>query len=211
MTSGPARSRLSADDRRRQLVEIGLELLTTRPIHAMALDEVAAQAGISRTLLFHYFPTKRDYYSAVVQAAGERMLSPVREPAGDSPAERVRSLVAGYLRLVARSREAYVPLVRGASGGDPRVLAILDELRASLVPRWLDAAEWPDRSRLTVLLVRGWLASLEEIALVRTPDDPGLGVLTERLAASFFAQLTVAADARVAPTTAGSAPTVVEG
>ena len=55
-------------------LEIGWELLETRPIHELALDEVAAAAGVSRTLVFHYFPSKADFYASVVAAAGERLL-----------------------------------------------------------------------------------------------------------------------------------------
>ena len=131
---------MTAQDRRRQLTDIGLDLLKERPIQEVPLDEVADRAGISRTLVFHYFPTKSDFYSAVVEAAGQRLLSGRRAASGDTPRERVRSLIAGYLRLVESSRDVYVRLVRGAAGGDPAVLAILDELRWALVPTWLDAA-----------------------------------------------------------------------
>ncbi|MQA26173.1 MAG: TetR family transcriptional regulator, partial [Micromonosporaceae bacterium] len=63
------RRRMPADDRRRQLVGLGLQMLTEVPIQDLSVDKVAAAAGISRGLLFHYFPTKRDFYIAVVRAA----------------------------------------------------------------------------------------------------------------------------------------------
>ena len=73
--SEPAvRRRLSADDRRRQLVGIGLAKIVETPIQDLSLDDVAAEAGISRGLLFHYFPTKTDFYLACIAAAGRRML-----------------------------------------------------------------------------------------------------------------------------------------
>ena len=95
--------RRSADDRRAQLVQIGLELLPTTPVQELTIDEVARRAGISRSLLFHYFATKRDYYTAVTRAAadlmwehlapprhtaggaGHRDARPVRRPGGDLP------------------------------------------------------------------------------------------------------------------------------
>ena len=55
--SAPVRRRLSASDRRRQLVSIGLAKIVETPIQDLSLDDVAAEAGISRGLLFHYFPT----------------------------------------------------------------------------------------------------------------------------------------------------------
>ena len=53
---------------------IGLQELSTRPIHALSIDRVAEIAGISRGLLFRYFPTKQDFYVAVVGAASRRLL-----------------------------------------------------------------------------------------------------------------------------------------
>ncbi len=183
------RARLPADQRRRQLTDIGLELLAERPIHELPLEEVADRAGISRTLLFHYFPTKSDYYAAVVQAAGLRLLSGGREPAGSTPAERVESLIKGYLRLVESSRDMYVRLVRGAAGGDPAVLATIDRLRWDTVPIWLNAAGLAgseEPGKCTQLLVRGWLTGLEEIALVWDPREVPRKVLVDRLVESFF-------------------------
>ena len=70
---GPPRLRRTAGDRRAQLVQIGLELLPTTPVQELTIDEVARRAGISRSLLFHYFATKRDYYTAVTRAAADLM------------------------------------------------------------------------------------------------------------------------------------------
>lgn len=188
-TAVTGRSRMSADDRRRQLVEVGWRLMQTRPIHELALDEVAAEAGISRTLVFHYFPTKGDFYAAVVQAAGERMLRPVRAPQSASPEERVRILVEGFVRLVERNRAAYAALVRGAGGGDRRVVDLMGEIRDSLVPRWLGAAGWADATALTRLVVRGWLVGMEETVLAWDPAQVRREDLVDHLVASLFAEL----------------------
>src|SRR5687768_9455176 len=80
----PVRRRLSADERRRQLVGIGLARIVDTPIQDLSLDEVAAEAGISRGLLFHYFPTKTDFYLACIAAAGRRMLR-TTAPDEDAP------------------------------------------------------------------------------------------------------------------------------
>lgn len=169
---------MSAQDRRAQLVDIGLDLLGTRPFHELALDEVATAAGVSRTLVFHYFPSKGDYYAAVVSRLGARLL---QSAPGDPDADvdtRLRAMVASFLRFVRRRRGAYMALVRGASGGDAQVLAILDDIRSSLVLLWLDAAEWPTRDPVTQLAVRGWIGALEETALVA--GEPGVESVVEQ-------------------------------
>src|SRR2546421_9827356 len=63
------RTRLGIAERRAQLLEVGLELFSTRPYDEVRIDEIAARAGVSRGLLYHYFPTKRDFYLAVTRAA----------------------------------------------------------------------------------------------------------------------------------------------
>ena len=187
MGAVPGPPRMSASDRRQQLVDIGLDLLETRPIQDLAMDEVAAEAGVSRTLVFHYFPSKGDYFAAVVARAGDRLMQAVPGDPGTDPDTRLREMVRAFLRFVARKRGVYVALVRGASGGDPKVLAVLDEVRANHVIRWLDAAEWPARDEVTQLAVRGWLGSLEEVALAATtspvPRESVIELLVEGLIA----------------------------
>lgn len=180
---------MPADERRRQLVEIGWQLLQSRPIHEMALDEVAAEAGISRTLLFHYFPTKGDFYAAVVQSAGEHLLRPVVTPEGASAEERVRTLVDGFVRLVERNRSSYTALVRAAGGGDQRVVDLIGEIRDSLVPKWLAAAAWTRDDTLSRLVVRGWLVGMEETVLAWDPRTVQREVLVDHLTRSLFAEL----------------------
>lgn len=189
---------MSGDDRRRQLVEIGWKLLQHRPIHELALDEVAAQAGISRSLLFHYFPTKGDFYAAVVEAAGARMLKPARVSGCVTPEQRVRGLIEGFVRLVERNRVGYTSLVRGAGGGDTRVVEAMARVRDALVPRWLAVADveptgTAHADALTRLVVRGWLVGMEETVLAWDPAEIDRGDLIDYLTASFFSELEVAA------------------
>jgi AcrR family transcriptional regulator len=172
MASTPARTRvrLTADDRRRQLIAIGLRLLVSRPIHELSIDEVAAEAGISRGLLFHYFPTKRDYYVAVVRCAGKRLLNQTEVPDTELPEQRLRAVIDGFVRFIQRRRANYVALVRAASGGDEMVLEIFTEVRTTLADRVLDALEDPDPSALARLAVRGWLSMAEEMAIEASDD-----------------------------------------
>ncbi|WP_090969740.1 TetR/AcrR family transcriptional regulator [Nocardioides exalbidus] len=85
--TAPVRRRLSAQERRRQLVGIGLSKIVEKPIQDLSMDDIAAEAGISRGLLFHYFPTKTDFYLACIAAAGRRMLR-TTAPDEDLPGRR---------------------------------------------------------------------------------------------------------------------------
>lgn len=163
------RRRLTAEDRRKQLVGIGLMMLRTQPIHELSIDAVAAEAGISRGLLFHYFPTKRDFYVEVMSAAGRRLLR-VTKPDPSLPAdEQLRQMLLSFVAFVTRRRDSYISFVRGAAGGDVFVVEVYAATRAGLTTRvleLLDSAVEADRpgsrDRMTV---HAWLAYAEDLAI----------------------------------------------
>ncbi|MGK5530994.1 TetR/AcrR family transcriptional regulator [Streptomyces sp. URMC 129] len=172
MTAEPARPRVrrTAEERRRQLIGIGLRLLATRPIHELSIDEVAAEAGISRGLLFHYFPTKRDYYVAVARAAGRRLLKHATAPDSDDPAERLSGIIEGFVGFVRRRHDNYVALARAGAGADDQVLEAFGGVRAELTDRVFAAMGEPAAPPPVRYAVRGWLAMVEEMA-IETPAD----------------------------------------
>ncbi|MDT7795553.1 MAG: hypothetical protein QOD59_4994, partial [Mycobacterium sp.] len=71
--SSASRRRLSPDDRRNELLALGAEVFGQRPYDDVRIDEIAERAGVSRALMYHYFPDKRAFFAAVVRAEGERL------------------------------------------------------------------------------------------------------------------------------------------
>ena len=155
-------SRRSAGDRRAQLVQIGLELLPTTPVQELTIDEVARRAGISRSLLFHYFPTKRDYYTAVTRAAADLLWEHLLPRPGTPPEEQVAGMLDRYVGWVETFRDSYLAFVRGAAGGDPWVAEVYHDTRERLVEVALTALGLPhDLPRRQ--LVRAWFAFTEDL------------------------------------------------
>lgn len=154
-------ARLSPDDRRRQLVGIGLRMLVDRPIQDLPLDDVAREAGISRGLLFHYFPTKTDYYEAVLGAARRRVVRNVSPDEGVPAELAVEQLVTRFFAQIERRREFYLALVFGSGavtlGGEG-----VETFRMAVARRALEAAGL-EESLLDV--VHGWTAYVEDRAL----------------------------------------------
>ena len=165
----PARLRRSADDRRAQLVQIGLELLPTTPVQELTIDEVARRAGISRSLLFHYFATKRDYYTAVTRAAADLLWAHLLPPPGTPPGQQVTGMLDRYVGWVETYRETHLAFVRGAAGGDPWVSEVYEETRARLVDVALDALDLP-HDALRRQLVLAWFAFTEDLVGQWTRD-----------------------------------------
>ncbi|WP_242498167.1 TetR/AcrR family transcriptional regulator [Nocardioides glacieisoli] len=162
MSDTAVRRRLSADDRRRQLVAIGLSKIVETPIQDLSLDDVAAEAGISRGLLFHYFPTKTDFYLACIAAAGRRMLrttAPDEELPGEQQVEMVTRLM---VEQIERRRDFYLALVHGHGVADPRVSEVMESVRDGSTDRVVAALGVPERQRD---VVRAWWAYTEDRAL----------------------------------------------
>lgn len=160
------RTRLDPAARRSQLVTLGLEMLSSRPLDQVVIDDIAARAGISRGLLFHYFPTKRDFHVAVVQAAADDLYTRT-EPGSDLPrAERLRAGLEAFVAYVSDNREAYAALLRGAAGGDPALRQVLDATRSRFTARVLAGLGMPEPAPARVrLAARGWVAFTEEATI----------------------------------------------
>lgn len=163
MATPTRRVRQDPAERRKQLIGIGLRMLTRRPLHQITIDEVAAEAGISRSLLFHYFPTKRDYYAEVVRAAARRMLRAAFPAGRDEPSE-LEDVVDGYLSFIERRHELYVGLFRGATADD-WVREIVLETRATMVRQLLTALRIDEPTELVRAAVAAWLSFAEELCL----------------------------------------------
>ncbi|WP_432884685.1 TetR/AcrR family transcriptional regulator [Kribbella sp. CA-245084] len=172
--------RLSAEDRKKQLVKIGLMMLRDKPIHELSIDAIAGQAGISRGLLFHYFPSKRDYYVAVISAAGRRLLRVTKPADSLAPEEQLHEMLTQFVAFIERRRTAYISFVRGAAGGDDFAVEVYDETRAGLTKRvltYIGTPEVADEPKsLDYLRIHAWLSYAEDLAIewsgLREEDRP---------------------------------------
>jgi AcrR family transcriptional regulator len=94
------RRRLSPEERRNELLALGAEVFGQRPYDEVRIDEIAEKAGVSRALMYHYFPDKRAFFAAVVRAEGERLFEATNTPPepGQSLFDQLREGVMAYLR-----------------------------------------------------------------------------------------------------------------
>ncbi len=162
------RVRLSPDQRRTQLIDLGVKMLGERSIEDISVSEIAAQAGISRGLLFHYFPTKQDFQLEVVRHANAELLMRVAPDPDLGLFEMLRDSVSRYIDYVSENRTSYLALLRGPASSSPDLVALVEQTRNAIVDIILTQVPMPpeerDHPRL-VLAVRGWIAFTEESTL----------------------------------------------
>jgi AcrR family transcriptional regulator len=164
MAASP-RSRLALDERRAQLLERGLELFSSRSYDEISIDDIAAAAGVSKGLLYHYFPTKRDFYVATVRGATEEMRNLTEPDEALAPVERLRQSLEAYLDYVEAHAVGYRTLLRGGIGSDAEVRDIVEETRSLMIERFLEGMERDEPGPGVRLALRGWLGFCEEASL----------------------------------------------
>jgi AcrR family transcriptional regulator len=135
----PRSARLEPDERRRQILDAARRLFSERDYSAVAADEIAAEAGVARGLINHYFGTKRDLYIEVVREMVRFPPPPVPEYVqGTTPEQRVSQSVDNWLEMVWRNRETWLASMQGAGlGSEDEIGVIFEEAREQAATRMI--------------------------------------------------------------------------
>ncbi len=137
MAEGPAYTRLGVDERRRRLLELGTDLFARFSYDELSIARIAREAGISKALVYHYFPSKQAYFAAALEEkAGE--LAALTEPDPSlPPLDQLTGSLDAFLGWVEDNREAYGKLVRSAAA-IPEVREVVDRVRDTTSARILE-------------------------------------------------------------------------
>lgn len=163
------RVRLDNDQRRAQLTALAKRAFSESAYDEVSIDDLARDAKISKGLLYHYFPTKRDLYIAgLTEIANELVAAIVTVPADASPADRARLGLDAYLEYVMSHSRSFVSLMRGGIGSDPEVALVIESVRTRLFQQFL--ADSPFAAMLGAdqkfqLAIRGWLGFVEAASI----------------------------------------------
>jgi AcrR family transcriptional regulator len=162
-----ARHRLGVDERRKQLLDLALELFGNRPYDEISIDEIAKEAGVSKGLLYHYFPSKRAFFVAAVEAASESLLESTEVvTAGEVPTmQEMHEGVSRYLAYVERHANNYLLLMRGGDGVDGEVQAIVERTRMAFLERVRAAASLLPKSPEVDITLRGYIGYVETVSI----------------------------------------------
>lgn len=97
------RTRLSPEDRRRQLLEVAARIIVQDGLHALTIKRVAREAGLTAPRAYHFFPTVDDLLAELARRELQaiRTAQAHRINTAERPAERLRLSTVTYLRQVA--------------------------------------------------------------------------------------------------------------
>lgn len=164
-------TRLSSDERREHLLHVGVELVGRYGTADISIEEIARAAGVSKGLLYHYFPTKTDFFVAVLARSQAQMdREQVRDPEL-GPMDQLDRNLDGFLRFVEAHAEGYLAVVN-ARGREPRVQELVEERRRRRVDELVALAAALEgvsrevaRTPLLVASIEGWIGFTEGVVV----------------------------------------------
>ena len=168
MVSGPAYTRLDVDERRRRLLDLGADLFARHAYDELTMATIAREAGISKALLYHYFPGKQAYFAATLEDKAAELAELTEPDPSLPPMEQLTRALDAFLAWVEANRAAYGKLVRSAAA-IPEVREVVDRVRDATSARILDG------------LARGGRRAARDahrgarVAVVHGRGDPRLG------------------------------------
>ncbi|CAL9557727.1 HTH-type transcriptional regulator BetI [Streptomyces sp. enrichment culture] len=167
MSTG-VRRRMGVEERRQQLIGVALELFSKRSPDEVSIDEIASRAGISRPLVYHYFPGKLSLYEAALRRAAEDLSSRFSEPHEGPLGSRLRRVMARFFDFVEEHGPGFSALMRGGPAvGSSTTNALVDSVRQAAYEQMLAhmGVVGPAPARLE-LVVRSWISLVESTALI---------------------------------------------
>jgi AcrR family transcriptional regulator len=160
------------------LLALGAEVFGQRPYDEVRIDEIAERAGVSRALMYHYFPDKRAFFAAVVKGQADQLLDTTnsRPEPGQSLFEEIRTGVLAYMDYHQQYPHAAWAAYVGLGRSDPVLLGIDDQAKDRQMEHIMsrivevDGSEnelKPDVERDLRIMVHGWLALTFELCRQR--------------------------------------------
>ncbi|MFF4626368.1 TetR/AcrR family transcriptional regulator [Streptomyces griseorubiginosus] len=166
MTTG-VRRRMGVEERREQLIGVALELFARRSPDEVSIDEIASAAGISRPLVYHYFPGKLSLYEAALKRAAGDLASRFEEPHEGSLGGRLLRVMRRFFDFVDEHGPGFSALMRGGPAvGSSATNALIDSVRQVAYQQILSHLRVTDPPARLELLIRSWISLAESTALI---------------------------------------------
>jgi AcrR family transcriptional regulator len=156
---------LQLEVRRAELLAAGRRIFSEKPYDTLSMDDLARAAGVSKGLLYHYYPSKREFYLAVLRVGAEELSARTDVDKGLAPIERLDAALRAYLGYVEENAAGYAALLRGGMGSDPEVDAIVERTRRTMMRRIVRSIGVTRIGPTIRLALRGWIGFVEAVTL----------------------------------------------
>ncbi len=161
---GPVkRLRLQVNERRKRIIAVATELFSTHPYDEIGIEDIAKQAGMSKGLLYHYFPTKHDLYLDMLRDVTREIQEKTQVDDSIPAGERLHASLLSLFSLVESHRSLYISLFYSGIGTDVEARAIVDQFMNMITSRTLQDFDIKNNIPLWSLLTHGWVSLLIDV------------------------------------------------
>ena len=109
---------MTGKERRQQLLDIGRRLFAERGLDGTSIEEIAAQAGVSKPVVYEHFGGKEGLYAVVVDREVDRFLTmATRLLEGEDTREKFEAAAVELLRYIEENTDGFRILVRDSPPG----------------------------------------------------------------------------------------------
>ncbi len=158
---------MGVEERRQQLIGVALELFSQRSPDDVSIDEIASAAGISRPLVYHYFPGKLSLYEAALKRASDDLASRFVEPHEGPLGARLLRVMRRFFDFVDEHGPGFSALMRGGPAvGSTATNALIDSVRQAAYVQILSHLNVENPPARLELVVRSWISLAESTALI---------------------------------------------
>lgn len=162
---------MTPEARRTQLLDVGETVFGEGRFEELSMEDIAAAAGVTRASLYHYFPTKADYFAAVWQRAHESLGATTKLEGCATVRDWMVEMLKSYLDFYAQHVQLVVIANRSSVSSTPAVRQPIAENFQTLCSAALDAAGTRGRQRrLAEVAFAGWIAFVRETTLATLLD-----------------------------------------
>ena len=195
MADAPAYKRLQVDQRRALLIDTGSALFAEHAFEEITMREIAQAAGVSKALLYHYFPSKAELFAAAVEEKTRELAQTLELDRDEVSLEQLPRSVESYLRWIERNERWWVKLMQSAATL-PQARDAVERFRDAIRERILvQLAVGGDPAALRNAL-SGWLGYVDAAILDwLAHKDLTIEQVRDMLVASFAASVMAAAQA----------------
>ncbi|HEY2512391.1 MAG TPA: TetR/AcrR family transcriptional regulator [Polyangiaceae bacterium] len=167
----PARTRLEPEARRAQLVEVAAKLLARGGVEALQFTELAAAAGVTRPVVYKFFPTREALVQAILDDFEGELARRFENAAVARAATSLAEATGAFIEAICDTIEAKGSgawELLGAQGPDARVAELGREVQARLMKPWRRSiAQATGASRREVETVTAMLVAAGRAVLSR--------------------------------------------
>ena len=127
-------TRLPAARRRRQLLDVAMQVFAERGFHDASMNDIAVAAGVTKPVLYQHFASKRELFAELLGDVGRDLQDTITKAvtAAEAPREMVELGFSAYFSFVDRHRDAFRLFYGGSMARDDEFTEVVNQTEAAV-------------------------------------------------------------------------------